>query len=228
MNEQVKERWDAFCLWYHALTLRERVIVAVGTALSIGVLWYVMAVEPALKDHKSKVAQQKSQKQEMDTLALKQAEIMGNLAKDPNAELRKKIERLEKLGVGLDRQVDELSASWVSPTQMADALRSVLAQRGSLKLVSLSSDVPKSLRETASSARSANNDGESQQDIYVHGMQLVVEGSFFDVLGYLDELEASPWNFHWNSLAYKVNEFPQASVTLKVQTYSADRGWIGG
>lgn len=228
MNEQLQARWDAFCLWYHALTLRERVIVAVGTAASIGVLWFVLAVEPALKDQKSQQAKLDTQKKEVESLTLKQAEIMGNLARDPNAELEKKIERLTKLGAGLDRQVEELSASWVTPAQMSDALRGVLARRGNLKLISLSSEVPKSIRETMKPARSSRNDGESQQDIYVHGMRLVVEGAFFDVLGYLEELEKSPWNFHWSALDYRVMEFPQASVTLHVQTYSADRGWIGG
>lgn len=226
VKEQIIQRWELFQVWFHGLSLRERVIVVAGVCGVLGLLWFTIFVEPAQKANVRSVRAQEAKQKEIASLTLEEAEITGQLGKDPNAEFRKQIERLTQLNAGLDRQVKELSTSWITPAQMADALRSVLAQRGRLKLISMTSEPPKSLNGGAAGGRTSAS-GDSAQDIYVHGMALVFEGSFFDVLGYLEALEKSPWNFFWESLDYTVESFPTATVRLHVKTYSADRAWIG-
>lgn len=227
MKEQVLEKWEQFEAWFHALTLRERAIMALGTAAALGVLWFVMFLEPAMKANARFEGIQLSKQKEISALKVKQAEITALMAVDPNVEVKEKIKRLAQLDAGLDRQVKELAASWVTPEQMANALRNVLGRRGNLRLVSLTSEAPKSLSESGRSGGGARGSAGIQQDIFVHGMELVLEGKFFDVLQYLEELERSPWNFFWDTLDYSVKEFPQASVKLRVKTYSANRAWIG-
>ena len=63
--------------------------------------------------------------------------------------------------------------------------------------------------------------------IYRHGVQLRLEGSYFDVLAYVTDLEQSGWQFRWRSLDYRVTDYPRAVVDLHLETLSRDRELIG-
>lgn len=222
----ILQAWESASEWLHGREVRERQIILACTVGVLGLLWFQIFVGPALA--KAETQQKKIVSLNADRIALDQdvAKVKGQLQIDPNVRVRKEISRLEGLDSNLNKQVTELSAGWITPAAMADALRQVLAQRGKLKLVSLTSLSPEPLAD-AKTAGPAAASGDLMQSVYVHGMEVVLSGTYFDVVEYLDALEAIPWQFHWQLLRYEVDEFPNATVTLKVQTYSSERGWIG-
>lgn len=222
--------WQTATEWLHGRQYRERVVILACVAGILGLLWYQVSLDPVLNKQNRSKSQIAPLQTDIQGLEQQKSELSVKLKMDPNLRLREDIKRLEKLTLGLDRQVKTLSASWISPAAMADALRHLLAQRGKLKLVKLNSEEPESLAAAALRSGNAAQAGASdglEQTVYVHGLELVLEGSFFDVLEYLDAVENIPWQFHWQLLNYEVDEFPTASVTLRVQTYSSEKGWIG-
>lgn len=224
MKEQLLARWGQLEEWLHGRELRERVIVMVAILVSLALIWFSVFQEPHQKMQKRFKGSIASTATQIAQLGEQKADLLRQLDEDPNVQLRQKISQLSKLETSLSAQINELAAGWISPQDMSSAVRSMLSQRGKLRLVSLKSDPPKSLEGQSAGGQSGAS---VNREVYLHGLEMVVEGAYFDVLAYLEALESIPWRFHWEMLGYQVEEYPNATVTLQLQTYSAERGWIG-
>ena len=62
--------------------------------------------------------------------------------------------------------------------------------------------------------------------LYRHGVELVLEGGFADLLQYLRAVEALPQRVLWGSISLKVEQHPKSVLTLRVYTISRDRHWL--
>jgi MSHA biogenesis protein MshJ len=62
--------------------------------------------------------------------------------------------------------------------------------------------------------------------IYRHGVELSVEGSYADLLSYLQALEALPQQLLWGSLELKVEQYPHVVLTLRLYTLSLESAWV--
>src|SRR5262249_27246435 len=62
---------------------------------------------------------------------------------------------------------------------------------------------------------------------YVHPVEIVLEGSYLDVLTYLQSLEALPWRFYWRVLDLQSGKYPLNRVRVELGTVSMTREWIG-
>ena len=57
-------------------------------------------------------------------------------------------------------------------------------------------------------------------------MELVLEGGYADLLGYLKAMEALPQRVLWGAINLKVEQHPRSVLTLRVYTLSRDRAWL--
>lgn len=62
--------------------------------------------------------------------------------------------------------------------------------------------------------------------LYRHGVELVLEGGFTDLLGYLRAMEALPQRVLFGSVNLKVEQHPRSVLTLRVYTLSRDPNWL--
>ncbi|MQA18882.1 type II secretion system protein GspM [Rugamonas rivuli] len=62
--------------------------------------------------------------------------------------------------------------------------------------------------------------------LYRHGVQLVLQGSYLEMIDYLEALEALPSQLFWGSAALDAEQYPQARLTLTLYTLSLDQKWI--
>ncbi len=62
--------------------------------------------------------------------------------------------------------------------------------------------------------------------IYRHGVELTVAGTYLDLLHYMAQLEAMPWQLYWGKANLQVETWPQARLTLTLFTLSLDKKWI--
>ncbi|OEZ59149.1 type II secretion system protein GspM [Duganella sp. HH105] len=62
--------------------------------------------------------------------------------------------------------------------------------------------------------------------LYRHGVQLVLQGSYLEMIDYLDALEALPSQLFWGAAALDAEQYPQARLTLTLYTLSLDQKWI--
>ena len=62
--------------------------------------------------------------------------------------------------------------------------------------------------------------------LYRHGVQLVLQGSYLEMIDYLEALEALPSQLFWGAAALDAEQYPQARLTLTLYTLSLDQKWI--
>jgi len=63
-------------------------------------------------------------------------------------------------------------------------------------------------------------------DLYRHGVEIRLEGSYGQLQAYLAQLEKMPQHLLWGQLSYRVIDYPKAEMTLTVYTLSPDRSWL--
>jgi MSHA biogenesis protein MshJ len=66
----------------------------------------------------------------------------------------------------------------------------------------------------------------TQGQIYRHGVELTVTGTYLDLLGYLKALEKLPSQMYWGRLDLSVAAHPQVTLKLSVYTLSLDPAWM--
>jgi MSHA biogenesis protein MshJ len=144
------------------------------------------------------------------------------------------------------------SAGLIPPSQMVQVIRDVLSRQDGLVLVSLK-NLPMTSLAPAASAQAQGGSSSAgpasapeaqatesssapaqataatpvESGPYLHPVEVVVEGSYLDVVNYLHALEALPWHFYWRVLELETKAYPKNRVRIELSTVSMDKEWIG-
>lgn len=213
----MKQQWQQLATRVLAMSIRERwLVLLAGTALLL-MPTYSLLLEPAWLAYQSQVARG----QELaTTIAQLQLENQGRqqaLLLDPNQPVREQQQQLTQQLVELDAQLKDQTLDLIPAERMPGLLEQMLASSGRLRLVSLTSLPPKPLL-----------DDPEQNLLFQHGIQLRLQGSYFEIFQYLRALEGLPEHFYWRRLNYQVEQYPQASIELELYTLSSSKEFIRG
>jgi len=208
---------DALLAKADNLTVRERALVFVTILAVGGTLWHVLLMQPLLREADRARAEivatrarihAANQSLEDQVLQLAQADVSD----------RTRLAQVQGRIDEIDAALSEYSGKLIDPAEMAYVLESVLKSQSGLRL--------KHIRNLEAEPLTA--DGDTHQVIlYRHGLEIEVEGSFFDCLAYLQEIEGLPWRLYWQYLDLAVEEYPLNRVRIEVSTLSLDEEWIG-
>ncbi len=218
---------NKFAQYWQNLAPREQWLTfGVGLALLI-MLYVLLVAEPlgvriAAEQNRQKEANARQVMAENGLL-----EIQAKLAADPNLSYRQALAAAQASHQTLLQRIDVETSTLVSPARMKALLQDLLRNQAKLKLVALeSSSAPLALPATAVAEP---KEKAPPVVFYRHGLRLTLEGGYFDLLTYLNAIQASGWRLHWDSLNYEVDEggASRARVILDLHTLSRDAGWVG-
>ncbi len=210
----MRQDLERLALRFNALSAREKLMSTGTTVLIVWAAWDNLLYQPLntqVESLKSEIAGLESNLSSQRLVA-DQLEHMDRT--NPGQE------RLKQLQTSVDRLKQRLDAGekkFVPAQLMAAALRDMLQQHGNLKLVKL---------ETLPAAPFGNDEKQTAW-VYRHTLELTVQGDFFSTLDYLQALEALPWRLHWDSIDYRVAEYPLAETRIQVYTLSFEKDWLG-
>lgn len=227
-----------------AASLREWVLIfAAGALLLIAVLNATL-IEPELAKQKRlsrQVAQNQAQIAEMQVQMQKLAQLRQG---DPDSAQRRQLEDMRKRVAASERQLLEMQRKLVAPDQIGKLLEEMLSRNRRLQLVDMRT-LPVSLlgggsvvTKPAAEAKPApgGTPGKPAADappggqIYRHGVEITVSGTYLDLLDYLKDLEKLPSQLYWGKLDFMATPNPKGgtTVTLKlaVHTLSLDLAWL--
>lgn len=225
----LRRRWDALYARYSALSRREQVLVAVLLVLGPALTLKALVADPQwarARALEKSLATQRAALGDLKALALVQR---TQLASDPDAPKKAELAALTADRDKLDGQVAELGSTLVRPEQMNLLLERLLAHHAGLRLVSLKTLAPASaLKPVAPVDGKANADKPEARiyDLYRHGVEIRLEGSYAELQSYLEQLERMPQRVLWERLDYRVIDYPRAEMTLTVFTLSPERTWL--
>lgn len=248
----MKAKWQEISEKYSARPLRERAIIG---ALILVLFWGIfdLALLAPLNSEKDELeARFDASRQQLKQYMAQEMVLAKVISEDPNADRKKEIARLEKYIETLDKNLQDLSVGLISASELPAALHDVLKSVGTLKLTGMETRAPSQLRligEESNSSEAQTPPSEADEEaniekalaavektpdeqekktgVFKHSVIVELEGDYFDVVTYLQALEAMPWRFYWQALEYEVTSYPTAKIRMEVYTLSTEQGVLG-
>ena len=220
MMAQLRERWQALSLRFMALARRERAMVALTLVLVVLLGGWQFLVTPLIAQKSVIEDRLGSLSGEIRAMEQQQEQLEEQLSEDPNAPLRKRIAQLQKRLERYDDQLNELTTSLISPTEMVPLLKDMLAEHDGIILESVS-------HEPAEPIAPGGQAADEDSGLYSHPVTVTVNGGFHEILAYLEALEALDERLGWRSIDYRVSDWPEARVRIRLHTLSLQKEWLG-
>ncbi|NMM37564.1 MAG: MSHA biogenesis protein MshJ [Glaciimonas sp.] len=224
------------------MSLRERIMIFAGTALTLVLLLNTLLFDPQFAQQK--LLSQKIQS-DQSKIAEMQAEIQQKVtsqASDPDTANKKLLQKLQQQSEQMHADLLGLNDVLVKPENMTSLLESILKRNGTLRLISLNTlpvstltpvatnaaTIPaeKSGVPTSAASPAATPSALGTGEIYKHGVEIVVQGKYLDMMAYMSALEAMPWQLFWGKAKMQVETYPEATLSLTLFTLSLDKKWL--
>lgn len=203
-------------LHFDSLSSREQWLIALtGFILLIGLAVNVV-VFPQLEKHQQLQNQIVANYQLLEDVNILNAEKQQKLNVSANKEIEEQIVDLTVEIELADLELGNKVAGLVSASEMPVLMETVLKKSGNLKLLSMVSQPPVEFAST------------EDKRYYIHPIELVLKGTYFNIVNYLASLEALPIKYYWSSVDYQVLSYPSAQVQINVYTLSESPVFIGG
>jgi MSHA biogenesis protein MshJ len=214
---------------YDERVLRERILLFLSAMAVIFLLWDLAIQSSMDKKTKSAKADLLVLNTQRAALQTKIAATTQELLSDPNLLKKNQIEQLQTSVAQVDLQLHSASESLIRSEQLPEALQQVLQKSQKLHLLNVSTLAASELQIARVGTTSSKKSEPELMSagVFKHTVILKVTGKFFQVNDFLLTLENLPWRFYWESLDYKVTEYPNAEITLRVYTLSSEEGLFG-
>jgi len=223
----MKALWLRLATRFAAFSLRERAMIAAALIGGVLLVGSALLVDPVAA--RNKMMQQGIERQSAELAGL-QAQLDAlevQSRTDPDAARKAEIQGLQTTLQGLAQRLKTATGGLVPPERMNGLLETLLARHPGLRLVSLKTLKPTGI--LAGQAGKADDKAELANrdfDIYRHGVEIRLEGSFAELHAYLAQLEQEQPGLLWGDARLTVEEHPKALLTVVVYTLSSDKAWL--
>lgn len=234
----MKQYWKKIVLKVDAMSERERIMVLAMIAVVLIVLLNAVLLDP-LFAKKKLLAQRIMQDQgQVATIQNEIQQKMKAYALDPDVANRARLQQVKQQSSELQASLLGMQKGLVKPEKMSSLLEDILKRNGKLRLVALKTLPVTSLNEqaqtenqkTVEAAKSTVKDNAettaAMGSVYKHGVELVIQGNYLDLMRYMAEIEVLPWQLFWGKVNLSVDTYPTATVTLTLFTLSLDKQWL--
>ena len=205
----MKQYWRRFAARIDEMSLRQRAMLFATVSLVVVVFAHVALIEPLLLRQKSLIDRGTRDQSQLTAV---RAQIEGLLKerqdtpKDPD---QVAVLELEGRLAELERALASRKGAFVAPSRLPDLLRSLLGSGRAVTLESL---------RTIPGVRVQGG-----ADLYRHGLEVTLRGSYFDLMQYLTDMEKMPARLLWGPVELRVEQYPEVRMTLQVHTLSTQR-----
>lgn len=212
-----------------ALKERERFVICMAGAVVILTIAYFGAIDPLLVRRGQLRLQTAAHNELLARLGAQRLEVQRELSISPDEAIRQRLASAEAELASVDQALSGLERELLKPDRMAAVLQELLGKDRGVTLVSLK-NLPPSLLDKQQASAAAGPHGSSTAAagaprIYRHGVEIVVEGGYTDLVAYLQRLEEQPWHLYWDKTVMTSN-YPKSRLTLVLSTLSLDEMWL--
>lgn len=225
----MKETWNKYAARIDALVLRERLMVF-GAAILVSVyLVFVLFIEPAQKREKQLASQMRQQQTELQNLQ-QQIQLLGKRLSGPDEVARTRRTDLQSQIATIDNSLKSMQHSLVPAQRMNGLLQDMLARNPRLQLVSMRTLPLSTLVEkragTADIPAVDKQQLASEGNVFKHGVEVRLSGSYADLYDYLARLERLPTRMFWSRANLNAEDYPRVTLTVTIYTLSLDKAWL--
>ena len=244
----MKRLWQQYLDKVNGKTLRERVLIfAAAASLLIAVLNFAL-IEPELVKQR-RLSREIAQRQiEIKGMQEQIQKVALTRQADPDRESRARSESLRRQIAEIEARLAAEQRKFAPPAQVGALLEEMLSRNRRLMLVDMRTlpvatlgggDAGEAARpaEAAKSVEGAKPAPQkppaakpaapgTRGQIFRHGVEITVSGTYLDLLAYLKDLEKQPSQIYWGTLDLSVTGHPQVTLKLSVHTLSLDLAWL--
>ncbi len=202
-------------------SLRERIYILLALIILLGVGWNQLFLEPSIAARGKNLTEMTRVNDEMVLLHAAEAVVVQQATIDPDQEVRQQIAQLDQAINDLDRKLEARLIDLVSPQRMPVLLQKLLKKQKALHLIKMENLPPEQMMTSL--------DGEKATPlgIYIHALNMELEGSYLKLLTYLQALEQMEQRVFWDILTIETEGLPVARIRLQIHTLSLTEDWIG-
>jgi MSHA biogenesis protein MshJ len=207
-------RWRRWRRAFDARLTTERRLLIVAAAC---VSWFVLDtvwVTPSYQRMSQALSAQRTAESSQQSLVSQQKQIAAALAtqqRDAQAQLAQMRERVAKG----ERDLSQVQSQLAPAREMGRLLEAMLARHGQLRLQAMRTVAPVEVHL---------GQGEKGAGLlYKHGLEMVVQGSYQDLVTWLQSVESMPRHLVWDGMKLSSDEQARLSLHLQVHTLSPDK-----
>lgn len=217
----MKALWLKFSDRIDAMSLRERIAVF---AAAVAVLLFAvnaLVLAPLFARNQTLAEQIHQQNQQTEAANSEIAVRMAAFSGNPDQATQAKLVELNREAAQLAGTLRTMQHGLVVPEKMSALMQQLLRSNGKLKLVSL-----RTLPVSGLGGPDAKAAAGQRELLYRHGMEVVLQGGYLDLLDYMDSLEDAPQQLFWGRAQLDARQYPVSTLTLTLYTLSLDEKWM--
>jgi MSHA biogenesis protein MshJ len=213
----MKLDWKKLANKIDEMSLRERALIFGMLALILVTVMLTVFLDPLFAKQKilsQQIVQQQSQIRGIQAQIQAMVEARGA---DPDAANRIKLDALKQQLAQFEAFLQGKQQQLVPPDKIAGLLEEILSRNRRLQLVSL---------QTLHASTLSGKENASEKEMFKHGVEITIRGSYLDLLDYVIKLEKLPSQMIWGHANLSVENYPSERLTLTLYTLSVDKIWL--
>jgi MSHA biogenesis protein MshJ len=218
----MKALWARLSGRIDAMTLRERVAIFIASVAALLFMVNSLVMEPLFARNRMLADQIRQQNMQVDAANSGVQAQMAAFNSNPDAATQKQLADLKRDAAARAGALRAAQHGLVAPEKMGQLLQQLLRSNGKLKLLSL--------RTLPVSGMGGNADPKAaparRELLYRHGVEVVLQGGYLDMLDYMEALEGSPQQVFWGRAQLDAHDYPNSTLTLTLYTLGLDDKWM--
>jgi MSHA biogenesis protein MshJ len=227
----LKQTWKTVTTKFEALNKRERLMVTCAIFAAAFFILNTLLISPTLTRQKRISTELATDNAQIETMRQELDLLSSTPVINPDTQNRQRISALQSQLKLLERDLNGLQSTLISPEEMPQLLRNLLKKNNSLKLIALKTLPATSLIENESTNLTGkeaiiNVADNKNPPVFKHGVEITIEGRYLDLLEYISDLEKMPWHVLWSKVNLNAEDYPDTQLILTVYTLSLDKNWL--
>ncbi len=208
---------------FDALTQRERLLISISCAAVLLLFWQFLMFAPQHAHREALNLQMGALQQKLNFQTQEVTALTRTIGGEKSGVKIRQLTELKKQSAQLYQTMSKLEVDLVPADELLTVLKDVLHQSSKLTIRRIESLSPEDLKFS-----SAGLPGTIEKSgVLKHTVVLSLEGDYFGLLRYLQDLEQLSWLLRWDSLSYTVTEYPRGNIELKISTLTVEESIFG-
>jgi MSHA biogenesis protein MshJ len=204
----MKQTWQRIAGRIDEMSLRQRAMLFATVSLLVVVFAHVALIEPLLVRQKTLI-DRSTRDQSQLTAVRAQIEALLKEQGDGKDPEQLAVVELERRLAEMEKTLAVRKGAFVAPDRLPELLKNLLGPGQPIRLESLRTLPAVQVQSGA--------------QLYRHGLEMTLRGSYFDLMQYLSDLEKMPARLLWGGVELQVDKYPEVRLSVQVHTLSTQR-----
>lgn len=208
MNERIYELKK----WLRLRSVKEQVAILFFAMALTYFVWILLENYFIASSHQRIQKEIEARQVEIKTIQNQKAQINEIVNRKSFIDALKQKKSLSNLSSNFKQKIQNILPTVVSHDKIPALISDILKQQQGVAIVDLKKLPPEAWIPDNSISTELPV---GAKNISRYGFQVEFHSSYFDAVDFLARLEKLPWRIYWDSLEYKVIEYPEGDIIIK-------------